>query len=243
MDFSNLPDEQLTEEQLGAWGDDWQEPVDIPPPIPAGRYLLKISKIHEDRSNAFEYQGKSHLSVVLDFAVAEGPLANRSAETYAQLNSMPSFFGNRASDIGNLLNAAGLTQPPASLRAMHDTLVRMVASGTSFEGRVEWEGHCSACYERALLAATDALDIEAAKAAASMLGKEEKKRAYNEARKAGKKVSKMTQFPTAPNGNYIPFFACPQCEKEAAFGSEGIVQAKSVVIRRSFHRSTLKESF
>ena len=199
--FSNepLPD-------IGEW-EDWQE--DVPTPLEAGTYDAIISEQRDVKQLSNGY-----LQATLDFRAIGGLHDGRSVATFVRVTNQPKPFGNKASQMTDILRGAGLDGAAPQSNADYVRLLKLVADQQMRIGtRMEWRAFCTPCFDAKAAELTGATAGDAARAALKLNKAHDK-----EARAAGTKATNMKKFLELSGGR--PTYSCAECGGEVQARAE-----------------------
>jgi hypothetical protein len=197
----------LGKEQIGSFGEEWEEKPEYPPMIPAGKYRVLISNIHDDRSWTIR-KDEINTQCFLDFSVHGGEYDGRTAASFQQVQTKA---WNGRSTMGDLINSAartsGASLPCSSIRDMATAIDTIRERSMPFYVQLDWEGFDLKAWNDYLMEATKQSDAGAAKAILRGWGdsaddsqKKQSENTWREAKKVGLAFRSARDFPDNPNG-------------------------------------------
>lgn len=198
----------LGKEEIGSFGNEWEEKAEYPPMIPAGKYRVVISNIHEDRSWTIFNDDEKNTHCFLDFTVQGGEYDGRIAASFIRVQTK-AFYGH--STMGDLINAAAYTNgaslPCKSIRDMYSAIYQIKERSMALYLQLDWEGFDSQARNDYLMEATKQSDADAAKSILKGWGDsaddsqvERSKNTWKAANEVGAAFKSARDFPDLPNG-------------------------------------------
>jgi hypothetical protein len=201
-DITNFSDEQLdTQTDF----DQWEPAPEFAPPPPAATYRMYVSSVR-DIAEKDSAKGK-RIFATLDLRIQGGQFDDR-AVNFQRVNNVEfqRRDGHKTSFMLDLLKSAGVQQAPRSNKEFAVALQGLADRGpsASFSAQLDWEGVCSTCRDKSLMATTNQTDIQVAKNVAQ-------KDDWDKARTASMKFKNYRAFPTNGNGTKNDSPICSEC--------------------------------
>jgi hypothetical protein len=122
--------------------DNYQDPTEFPPPVPAGTYSFKTTKIEIEKFEA------PVVSFIADHELFDPATGNKVGSINFDRFTTKVFQRQNvpASMAADMLRAAGITTRPNSPREWGEAILSIKAwcdQGNTWVGAVDWEGYCS----------------------------------------------------------------------------------------------------
>jgi hypothetical protein len=198
----NFSDEPLDVQQAF---DEWEPAPEFAPPPPAGVYQMYLSNLREIKEN--ETKVGKRVFATFDLRISGGQFDDR-AINYQRVNNVEfeRKDGKKSSFMLDLIKSAGIQQAPRSNKDFANILQNMAEGGPqfTFKAQVDWEGVCSVCRDKSMMASTNTTTLDEAKVAAT-------KDTWDTARKASVKAKNARAFPLNQNGSRKEEFICAEC--------------------------------